>query len=88
MSMQRGCLVIEVEPKQWYCVVAASEYDYDFVECTTYGPCTTSDEAFDRMHDRVCNPGGFNTIPNDRVTPELRQLVQRGQQVCNHWNCY
>ena len=79
MSVSRGCEVIERQPNKWYCVVAQEEYDYDFCgDYSVYGPKPTSDAASEEMHRHEANPGGYNVIAFDRLTPREIALVDEG----------
>lgn len=72
MSVSRGCDLIERHPGQWFCVVAMSEYDYDFRQFRVYGPKPTADEARDEMHKYTSNPGGYSVYKHDIVTDQQR----------------
>ena len=80
MSLQRGCVVVERNPGQWYCAVAMEEYDDEFEDYVVYGPKPTSDAAFEAMHERESNPGGFNVISHDKVTPEMAKFIDVGRK--------
>ena len=75
MSMQRGCVVIELNPSEWYCVVATEEHDYDFKNATVYGPCKTEDAAVEAMSDREPNPGGYNRWTYDKECHAARKQM-------------
>ena len=75
MSMSRGCLVVEREIDEWYCVVARDEYDYDFENYSVYGPAKTEDAALDLMSASECNPGSFNTITHNELTPAVAKMI-------------
>lgn len=78
MSMSRGCLVIERNPGKWYCCVAHDEYDYDFRSFSTYGPRSTFEAAYNLMRQEQCNPGAYETVPHDELTPEQAAMVDQG----------
>jgi len=80
MSMSRGEYNIELEPGEWFCVVACAEYDYDFKDCTRYGPCDTAEKAVSAMLEWECNPGGGCDVPNAEVTNWHRNLVERARK--------
>jgi hypothetical protein len=75
MSMSRGCMVVEAEPGQWWCVVAYREYDYDFRSGEKFGPASTAEAAFRMM--RASNPGSSETIPFSQVDDFHRGVLSR-----------
>lgn len=79
MSLQRGCLVVERNPGQWFCAVASQEYDYDFAgHYLVYGPKPTAEAAFVEMQDYEANPGSFNEIPYDKLDALIIDLIDNG----------
>lgn len=79
MSLQRGCLLVERNPGQWFCVIASREYDYDFSgHYTIYGPKATADGALQEMHNHESNRGSFSMIPNDKLDALINDLIDKG----------
>lgn len=79
MSLQRGCLLVERHPGQWFCAVASQEYDYDFSgHYTVYGPKATAEAAFEEMHDHEANPGSSSEIPHDKLDALTIDLIDKG----------
>lgn len=79
MSVSRGCTVIELEPGQWYCLLAITEYDYEFEhDYITHGPEATADEAVEGALHNQANPGCEECVPYADVTDRLRSLIERG----------
>ena len=79
MSMQRGCVVIEKEPNQWFCVVANREHDYEFETCTVYGPAKTENEALKKMQYVESNPGGYSTVKHEIVCDYHLAILKRAR---------
>lgn len=76
MSVSRGCVVVETQPDQWYCLVAIDEYDYDFNgSVEVFGPATTANAAYDKMQRQCANPGGHNTYAHGSVPDHFLQLI-------------
>jgi len=76
MSVSRGCVIVERQPNEWYCMVAQNEYDYEFNgNYSVYGPADTEDEAFDEMHGHESNPGSSTTYTHDRIPKWVVELV-------------
>jgi hypothetical protein len=75
MSVSRACIVVERTPRQWFCVVAQDEYDYEFRDWRVYGPKPTADEARDEMGRHEANPGSHDTVAHDEITPRDKRLV-------------
>ena len=63
MSLQRGCLLVERHPGQWFCAVASQEYDYDFSgHYTVYDPKPTAEAALEEMHRHESNRNRVRVI--------------------------
>jgi hypothetical protein len=60
MSKSRGCVVVRWTDKQWYCITAHDEHDYEFEDFTITGPFHSKDRAWNG-HDG-CNPGSLSTV--------------------------
>lgn len=71
-------MLVELEPNQWWCVVAYREYDYDFRSGEKFGPASTDEAAFRMM--RASNPGSSETIPFSQVDDYHRDLLLRMDQ--------
>jgi len=78
MSLSRGCVAIERQPGQWYCIVAHDEYDYDFNSYNIYGPCLTADAALEKMHRQEANPGSHDVVSHASLTDYYTKLVDDG----------
>ena len=63
MSMQRGCIVVQWTKKEYYCITAHEEYDFDFRDYTVTGPKSTAKDAFE-THDG-CNPSSYTVLSKD-----------------------
>ena len=79
MSISRGEVTVELEPGNWYCVVATEEYDFDFRDCTSYGPYPTADKASEVMHAHEANPGGGYEMAHAELDDYHRDLVKRAR---------
>lgn len=77
MSVSRGCLLIEKEPNQWWCVVAYREYDYDFISGQKFGPAPSDDAAFAYAMRRCSNPGSVDTVCFSNVSDYHREILAR-----------
>lgn len=76
MSVSRGCIIVELAERRWYCVVAHDEYDYDFTSgSTVYGPADGEEEAYRLMSDKNANPGQSETIPFGDVDERVRNII-------------
>ncbi len=60
--MQRGCTIVQWTRKEYYCIVAQEEYDYDYENFRIYGPAETEEKAFERMSKYESNPGGYSVV--------------------------
>ena len=75
MSKSRGCLLIELNPGEWWCAVAYDEYDHEFRSGEKFGPAKTEEGAWQMMV--ASNPGSSRTVPFAAVTAEHRKLLAR-----------
>jgi hypothetical protein len=75
MSKSRGCLIIEVQPDEWWAAVAYDEYDYEFRSGEKFGPGKTEKEAHDMM--QCSNPGSYRVVSFAHVTDAHRELLAR-----------
>jgi hypothetical protein len=81
MSLSRGCLIVELEPNQWYAVVACDEHDYDFDgNYDLFGPAATEEAVCEIMQRQVANPGGYNTYTHENVSDFARKLIAEEQK--------
>ena len=74
MSMSRGCLLVEYADKEWYCIIARDEYDYDFRSFDISGPAKTEDDAFN-THEGS-NPGSSQTVKKEDIGDWEKEAIE------------
>jgi len=77
MSISRGCLLVEYEIGEWYCIVAIEEHDYDFKTFDIFGPTETEDKAFEKMSRQCCNPGCSTTITKENISDWEKGVIEK-----------
>jgi len=81
MSVSRECRFVEIEPAEWYLVLAMREYGtISEGPARAYGPFTSQAEAERYLEGEFSNPGSYSVYawqPGITFNPDLLRLIAK-----------